>query len=327
MNWTEVVIYTSSEGIESVTGNLLNLGINGFIIEDAKDFEDFLKGGEGNWDYIDDPLILLKEKETRVKAYLADNEQGAETLTEIRRCIAGLKKYDGEKKFGRLEIEVNGVKDEDWENNWKKYFKPFKIGEKLIIKPSWEEFENDGSRKILEIDPSSSFGTGNHETTRLCLETLERVIKSGDEVIDVGCGSGILGIAALLLGAGFVTGIDIDLNSTRVAEENFSKNSIGDDRHRIFCGNILSDDGTYEKISDRKYDVIAANIVADILMAMRNIFMEILKPDGTLLVSGIIGQRAVETRESLESAGFKVVRELKNNDWTAFELKKSQSKN
>ena len=173
MNWTEVNIYTTTEGIEPVCGRLLNVGVTGFQIRDAKDFEDFLNDKTGNWDYIDDDLMNLKDCETCVTFYLADNSQGADMLAMVRSEMAELAAMDSEKKFGRLATELSNVREEDWANNWKQYFKPLTVGDKLVIKPSWEKYDGNDSRTILEIDPESSFGTGQHNTTQLCLELLE----------------------------------------------------------------------------------------------------------------------------------------------------------
>jgi len=178
MNWTEVNIYTTTEGIEPVCGRLLNVGVTGFQIRDAKDFEDFLNDKTGNWDYIDDDLMNLKDCETCVTFYLADNSQGVDMLAMVRSEMAELAAMDSEKKFGRLATELSNVREEDWANNWKQYFKPLTVGDKLVIKPSWEKYDGNDSRTVLEIDPESSFGTGQHNTTQLCLELLEKCLNS-----------------------------------------------------------------------------------------------------------------------------------------------------
>ena len=230
MNWTEVNIYTTTEGIDPVCGRLLNVGVTGFQIRDAKDFEDFLNDKTGNWDYIDDDLMNLKNCETCVTFYLADNSQGADMLAMVKTEMAELSAIDTEKKFGRLACELSNVREEDWANNWKQYFKPLTVGDKLVIKPSWEDYEGTEDRTVLEIDPESSFGTGQHNTTQLCLELLETNLSENDRVLDIGCGSGILSIAALLLGAKDACAVDIDLNSVKIAAQNAAKNHISPER-------------------------------------------------------------------------------------------------
>ena len=160
MNWTEVNIFTAADGIEPVCGCLLRIGITGFVIKDSRDFEDFLNNKTGNWDYIDDDLMNLKDCETCVTVYLPENSQGADMLCSVKNEMLELKKRDTENKFGRLAVELSNVKEEDWANNWKQNFKPLTVGEKLLIKPSWESYENQDNKIVLEIDPASSFGTG-----------------------------------------------------------------------------------------------------------------------------------------------------------------------
>ncbi|MBQ7047100.1 MAG: 50S ribosomal protein L11 methyltransferase, partial [Oscillospiraceae bacterium] len=201
MNWTEAEIYTSTDGIDILCASLLDIGIKGFSIRDAEDFNEFLENKDGKWDYIDDDLMNLKNCETSVTIYLPDNSQGGEMLISLKNLLAQMKERDTENKWGRLEVELKSVREEDWANNWKQYFKPLKVGEKLLVKPSWENYENNDGRTILEIDPASSFGTGQHNTTKLCLELLEKCVKGDDRVLDLGCGSGILSIGAILLGA------------------------------------------------------------------------------------------------------------------------------
>ena len=323
MNWTEVNIYTAAEGIDPVCGRLLNVGVTGFQIKDAKDFEEFLNDKTGNWDYIDDDLMNLKNCETCVTFYLADNSQGADMLAMVKSEMAELSALDTEKKFGRLACELSNVREEDWANNWKQYFKPLTVGDKLVIKPSWEEYEGTEDRTVLEIDPESSFGTGQHNTTQLCLELLETNLSENDRVLDIGCGSGILSIAALLLGAKDACAVDIDLNSVKIASQNAAKNNISPDRYVTYDGNIISDEKLREKIGGG-YQLITANIVADVLIAMAPIFGQFLVPHGRIIISGIIIERCSEVMEAMENNGFIRTELRESGGWAAaaFEMGK-----
>jgi ribosomal protein L11 methyltransferase len=316
MDWAEINIYTTTEGVDAVTGSLLNLGITGFVIKDSKDFEDFLENKTGNWDYIDDDLMGLKDCETTVTVYLSKDAEGIELFAAVKSELAALKSRDTEGAFGRLEYSTEDIREEDWANNWKQYFKPIEIGEKLLIKPSWEQAAPGEKRKILEIDPASSFGTGQHNTTRLCLELLERALEGGERILDLGCGSGILSIGALLLGAQAATAVDIDDNSVRIAAENAEKNGISRERYTALCGDITSNSALREQIGTG-YDVVCANIVADVLIAMSGMFGGFLKPKGKLVVSGIIDARRDEVLETIKNAGFTLEENRNLDDWNA----------
>ena len=173
MEWTELNIYTTTEGIDLICSRLMDIGVKGFAIKDAEDFNEFLENKNGKWDYIDEDLLGLSDCETCITIYLPNNNQGAEMLISVNTMLKEMKAADTENVFGRLETDFSSIREEDWANNWKQYFKPLKIGNKLLIKPSWEDYKADGDERIiLEIDPASSFGTGQHHTTRLCLELL-----------------------------------------------------------------------------------------------------------------------------------------------------------
>ena len=320
MNWTEVNIYTTTEGIDPVCGCLLRIGVTGFVIKDAKDFEEFLNDKTGNWDYIDDDLMNLKDCETCVTVYLPDNSQGVDMLAAIRSEMVALGGRDEDKAFGRLAVELANVREEDWANNWKQYFKPLSVGDKLVIKPSWEEYNKVDDRIILEIDPASSFGTGQHNTTQLCLELIEKNLNKGDRLLDLGCGSGILSIASILLGAEEVTAVDIDQNSVKIAKENAEKNNIAAEKYTAYCGNVIDDNELVEKIGV-EYDVIAANIVADVLIAMSPLFEKFVKKGGTLILSGIISERCHEVINAVKAKGYTLVEQREENDWVAVSFK------
>ncbi|MBQ8297592.1 MAG: 50S ribosomal protein L11 methyltransferase [Ruminococcus sp.] len=321
MEWTEVNIYTTTAGIDLLCARLMDIGIKGFAIRDAEDFNDFLENKNGQWDYIDDDLMGLSECETCVTVYLPGNSQGADMLSSIKAMLAEMKDNDSEKAYGRLEAELSNICEEDWANNWKQYFKPLKVGEKLVIKPSWEEYENTENRIILEIDPASSFGTGQHNTTRLCLELMETSINTGDKLLDMGCGSGILSIGAMLLGAESAVAVDIEENSAATAMENALKNNIPAEKYHTYCGNILSDEALADKI-DAAYDMITANIVADVLIAMKDHFVRYLREDGILIISGIIEERMHEVVDAVEGAGFTALDSRVKDGWAAVKLVK-----
>ena len=321
MEWTEVNIFTATAGIELLCSKLTDIGIKGFAIQDAEDFNEFLENKNGQWDYIDEDLMGLSNCETRITVYLPSNSQGVDMLASIRAMLAEVKAADTAGEYGRLEAELSSIREEDWANNWKQYFKPLKVGEKLVIKPSWEEYTGEDDRIILEIDPASSFGTGQHHTTRLCLELLEKSLKKGDKLLDMGCGSGILSIGAMLLGAESAVAVDIEQNAAETAAENAVKNNIDLSVYRTYYGNILTDEKLAAEI-DGKYDIITANIVADVLIAMKDYFVRYLRDGGTLIVSGIIEERMDEVVDALLSVGFSSPEANVKEGWAAVKLTK-----
>lgn len=318
MNWIEVDIYTTSEGVDPVCGCLMCIGINGFAIKDSKDFDDFLERKDGNWDYIDDDLMEMRTCETCVTVYIADNAQGADIFAALKEQMIALKGRDTENKFGRLAVETSGIREEDWANNWKQYFKPIEVGSRLLIKPSWETYDKNDGRIILEIDPESSFGTGQHYTTRLCLELTEKYIKKDMRMLDVGCGSGILSAAGYLLGAKECTAVDIDSNSVRIAGENAEKNHIPADKYATFCGNIIGDEKLRSDIlTGGKFELLTANIVADVLIAMAPLFKDFLVSNGILIISGIIIERCDEVLAAMRAQGYIQLEIKEDNGWAA----------
>ena len=316
MQFRQLDIYTNSEAVQVLTMLVSELGFNGFIIHDAADFEEFLENKEYNWDYVDDSLMGLKDVKTHITCYVQDNEQGAEMLSALNGMLTELKAKDSDNFYGSLDVEIDCVREEDWANNWKQYYKPFTVGEKLIVKPSWEEIDQNGGRKVLEIDPASSFGTGQHHTTRLVMELIEKELNGGDRLLDLGTGSGILSIAALLLGAKEATMVDIFENSVNTAVENAEKNGFLKDRVSAYIGDISSDEALREKIGTG-YDMITANIVADVIISMSPFFTGFLKQGGKLIISGIITERLPEVYEALKENDIRIDKTNEKEGWNA----------
>lgn len=318
MNWIEASIYTTTNGIEIISGALIKLGINDAVIEDASVFNDFLNDKTINWDYYDDELAKMQNCESCIKVYFADNNQGNDMLKEVKEIVNNFKTEESDIDFGRLEIVLRNVSDEDWANNWKQYFKPFVISDRIIIKPSWEEYEGSTEGKIvLEIDPGMSFGTGQHFTTRLCIEQMNKHLTEGMEVLDMGCGSGILSIAAILLGANHAVGVDIDENATRIAIENAEINNIYDDKFKVYCGNVTEDEKLQQNIGYNKYDLIVVNIIADIIIGMSSNFPKFLKKGGLVIASGIIKKYLQNIIDNFKSLGFEIKEINEREDWVS----------
>lgn len=321
MDWIKVTIYTTSEGIEPVSGRLYKLGISGLEIEDEKDFKDFLENNKQYWDYVDDELIKKMEGETTVKTYVSNDTAGRELLLSIKSTLAELKTLDENNEFGRLETEIENMTELDWANNWRQYFHPIEIGKKLMIKPEWEELPEPTDRIVFNIEPGMSFGTGSHYTTQLCLEELEKYITPGVKMLDLGCGSGILSIISLLLGASEAVAVDIDPNAVDTAYSNAERNGVGRESYKVLSGNVISDVDIQKEISKSKYDVIAANIVADVIIALAPKAREYMKDDGVFITSGIIEDRLEDVKKALQENNFKIVKINQRKDWVSIVCK------
>ena len=328
MTWLRLRI-TASEMpsplfVEDISNLLVIAGVETFTVEDFSDLEETLSGGGIFYDYIDDELIASEGNIPVLYAYFGTDEEGDATYAETIRALTALR--NSEDGYASLVWSQDTVRDEDWENNWRQYFKPFPVGDTLTVKPTWEELPEElaKNRHIIEIDPSSSFGTGSHATTKLCLEKLEKVVRGGEHVLDMGCGSGILTIAAMKLGAGDAVAVDIDSVAARIAAENMEQNDLSSDVVKVLDGDILADKSLYETVGEG-YDIICANIVAGIIIMMSDMFYEKLKVGGYLIASGIISEREEEVKKALISSGFTVIESEVLDDWSVILLKKKNN--
>ena len=300
MRWIEAAIPTRSEEIDELGLRLVELGVGGFSIEDEADFKGFLEHNHQYWDYVDEGLDAHFSGLSQIKFYLPDDEEGKKKLGELREAL------------GRL-FSISYVEDSDWENNWREYYKPLEIGEKLLIVPEWDREERDG-RISLVLDPGLLFGTGSHATTRMCLCALQEVSPAGRRVLDLGCGSGILGIGACLLGCKSLTGCDIDPKAPDVAAANAALNGIGPDRFRIYAGDILSDEALQQSIGGG-YEIVLANIVADVIIPLSAIAPRFLTKPGIFITSGIIDGREDEVMRALTDNGFTIIDHKHEDEW------------
>ena len=306
MDWLEITINTKSDEIEDLCAELDELGVSGAVIEDEAEYAAFLENNRKYWDYVDDELLKSWRGLSRVKFYLEDSDGGRRELERLR------------SELPDKTLLSASVRDEDWENNWKEFYKPVEIGKKLIIVPQWEQTPETEERIALRLDPGLIFGTGTHPTTKMCLEALENIVHGGETMLDLGCGSGILSIAALLLGVAYATGCDIDSKAPDVAMENAALNGIYSDRFEAVAGDILSDTALKESLGRQKYDIITANIVADVIIAVSKQAVSWLAQDGIFICSGIIGARRDEVRAALLKCEFTIKCEIEDSDWYCY---------
>ena len=317
-NWIEIFIETNKEGFEPVSGIIYQCGITGVMIEDSDDFNEFLENPAREWDYIEDELVdKKKDAKDGITFFIRDNANDLETLNIIKDMLKTAKENEKEIDFGSLKMTAKNIKEEDWANNWKKYFKPFAVGDKIVIRPSWEEYDDDGTKKVLKIDPGHVFGTGTHETTQLCIELIENYMKEGDCVADIGCGSGILSIASLLLGASHADAVDIDPNAIDIAYTNAGMNGIGKDVYTVLSGDIINDKELENTFCGKKYDVVEANIVADVIIALTSKIPDCIKDGGIFISSGIIVERLDDVLKALEEKNFDVIEIKRKKGWAA----------
>ncbi len=315
MNWIEAKLYTTSEGTEAVAAMLMECGINGIQIEDFDEFKHFIETNKEHWDYVDDELFKNKSEEVCVTSYIPENEYLSDTIKSIETAILQLKNAETGLALGTLKLELKNVNDESWLNAWKQYYKPFPVGKSLVVRPEWEQYENKEDKLVISMNPAHVFGTGLHQTTKLCMEQLETHVKSGNTVLDLGCGSGILSITSLLLGAEKAFAVDIDPEAIKVAYGNASLNNIDKEQYTVVSGNVLVDSLLRETICLNKYDIVVANIVADVVIALSNIVTSCIKQNGIFITSGIIKERLQDVYDALSENSFEVVDTFYMDDW------------
>ena len=316
MDWMEVHIQTSHDGLETVEAFLSGLGIDGVVIDDETEFREFLEENRKCWDYVDEELLKKEAGACRVTFYLEKTEDGFSRLAQVRMALADFKAAHPE--CAPLLMTLDELKEEDWAFGWQKYYKPMEIGRRLLVVPEWEKNTVDcGGRVPLILDPGLAFGTGSHATTQLCLQALEKTVRPGDRVLDLGCGSGILSIAALKLGAESAQAVDIDEKCLNVAYENAALNGIGWDRYTVRVGDVLSDEALRAELGGG-YDIVVANIVADVILGLAPMVRQFLKPGGQFLCSGIIDDRAVEVADGLRRCGWAILETREESGWFAY---------
>ena len=314
MQWLELKIDTTPVGLTPVSDLVEGLGVTGLVIEDEGDFHDFLEHNHQYWDYVDEELMEAKRGVCRITFYVSADQEGMDTVAKVRLALSQLKSRRDD--CGSLVMTMAQMDDADWENNWKQFYKPMEIGERLIVVPEWESAKTHG-RIPLILNPGLTFGTGSHATTRLCLTALEKHVTGGQRVLDLGCGSGILSIAALLLGADHAFACDIDEKCVDVAYENAALNGIGKDRYTVRWGDVLSDKQLQKEMGEQ-YDIIAANIVSDVIIGLAPQVRPFLKEGGLFLTSGIIDTRAAEVAQKLRDAGWEIVEERSSEGWFSY---------
>lgn len=299
MNYTEVKIFVPTGDTERASGIAVMTVPYGIYIEDYSDLE------QGAWeiahiDLIDEDLLEKNRDESIIHIYIEEGNNPAEAVSFISERLSA--------EGISFKIETDGCSEDDWADKWKAFFKPTPVGERLFVRPVWIDDYNSGDRVVLNIEPGAAFGTGTHETTRLCLETLDKIIKEGDTVLDIGCGSGILAIASMLLGATEGFGVDIDPLAVKTAVENGKMNGLGEPQLQFVCGDLA------DKVT-KKYDVVVANIVADIIILFSTQVRAFMKQGAKFVASGIIDSRADEVVLALQNAGLLVKERIEENGW------------
>ncbi len=316
MDWLEVRLKTASPGIELVAARLTALGYDSFIMDDQQEFHDFLEENRQYWDYVDDSLAARMAGLSQIRLYLEDSPAAREQARTLPALLAPLRAQFPAVDFGPLSVALAPCRDEDWENNWKQYYTPLEAGERLFIVPEWLSPEIPAGRVALRLDPGLSFGTGAHASTQMCLMALENFVQGGERVVDLGCGSGILSIAALLLGADSAVGVDIDPMAEDVARANAALNDLGPGRFTARTGDVLQDSTLLRELSG--CGLLLANIVADVIIPLAPAARAMLAPGGKLICSGILDIREDEVRAALTHAGFTIIERRALEDWRQF---------
>ena len=317
MDWIELRIDTASAGIELLETALTLNGFDSFISDDAEEFQTFLETNRDYWDIVDESLSQQMAGLSRVRLYLEDGPAAPEEIARLQALMDELHAAYPDAELGSLAITRENVRQEDWENNWKQYYVPIPIGEKLLVVPKWMEPEDD-SRIPVRLDPGMIFGTGAHASTQMCMRRLETLIRGGEQVLDLGSGSGILSITALLLGAGHATGVDVDPKAEDIARENAAINGIYEDRFTAVTGNVVTGQDKLSALFSKRYDVVCLNIFADVIVAMAPVLPQFMDERSVLICSGVLNTRLPEVQAAMDSARLEILELSEENDWCCF---------
>lgn len=336
MIWTKATIDTTCEAVDIISVTLDEMGIEGIEIEDNLGISDEDKAAM----YIDIlPELGEDDGTAKVSFYIdirdensedddnygnavANKEEFLKLINDVKEELEQIRKYCD---IGEGTITISKTDDADWLNNWKEFFKPFKVADDIIIKPTWEKLNdvNEGDI-VVEIDPGTAFGTGSHETTRLCINALRKHIKNDTVLLDVGCGSGILSIIGLKLGAKSALGTDIDRHALTATRENALVNKIGEDSFTALSGNIIEDEELQAQVGFEKYDIAVANILADVIIPLSKEIGSHIKPGGLFISSGIINMKRDEVEAAILENGFTIIEENTLGDWVSFTARKEK---
>ena len=317
MKWKKFTLTTTTEAVDLVSSMLDDVGIEGIEVEDNVP----LTEKETKGMFIDIlPELPPDEGVAKVSFYLDDDDQVEEML---RRVNEGLDELAAYTELGQRTIEASETEDKDWINNWKQYFKQFYVDDLLII-PSWEEVKpEDRDKMIIHIDPGTAFGTGMHETTQLCIRQIRKYVTENTKILDVGCGSGILGMLALKFGAKYSVGTDLDPCAIDATHENMEVNGISKDRYEVMIGNIIDDKEVQDKVGYECYDIVAANILADVLVALTPVVVNQIKKGGIYITSGIIDDKEETVVEAVKKAGLEVLDITYQGEWVCVTARKN----
>lgn len=309
VEWIEIAVKTTTEATEAVANIFYDAGIKGVVIEDPKDL-DFANRDDSTWDYVDEEVFQYDYEGVLIKGYLLKTSGVFEQILLIRNAVHALPHYGLD--IGEGILETREIHEEEWSENWKQYYKPTNIGRRVVIKPQWEEYRASEGELVIDMNPGMAFGTGTHETTRMCLEAIEEEIRQGDRVLDIGCGSGILSILSAKLGAETVIAVDLDEVAVKVSRENVKMNGT-EGIVTVRQGNLME---TIDPEKE-KSDLILINIIADVIILMAPDLPRFLAPGGKLILSGIILEKTREVRDAMEKLGVQIIREIRQGEWSA----------
>ena len=324
MQWLELTVQTTPRVIDLVAANLTVLGFDRFIIDDEADFQTFLENNRQYWDYVDEKLAQSMQGVSRIRLYIEDGPEAPAQIRFLRMQLDAMREQYAALEPGNLSLEIQSVREEDWETSWKQYYQPIAVGRRLLVVPEWMQPENPDGRTEIRLDPGMIFGTGAHASTQMCMEALEGIVRGGERVIDLGSGSGILSITSLLLGAAAATGVDIDPKAEDIARENAAINGIGPDRFTARTGDVIGDRILMDELAARPWDLVLANIVADVIIPLCPLVPRLLRRDGRFVCSGILDTRLPEVLQAIAAAGLVVERTDSRDDWCAVTARNKQ---